>query len=163
MMKKVLYLTLAVVLLSLVGSDVFAATGTATQTVTYASNAITVISVSGNPAALTVNAAVAGSDPTAVSDSTTTYAVTTNESSKKITAGLDTAMPAGLTLTLNLVAPAGATSAGATALSNTAVSLVTGISTLKAGPLAVTYQLSATAAAGVVTSASKTVTLTLTT
>ena len=70
-------------------------------------------------------------------------------------------MPSGTTLTANLAAPSGATSAGAVALSTKAADLVTGISTLNASGLAITYSLSATTAAGVVASTVKTVTLTI--
>lgn len=134
---------------------------TATQTVTYEVQAINEISVSADPGALIVNAATAGSAPTAVTDATTTWAVTTNESAKKITAAINTAMPSGLTLTVNLAAPTGGSSAGAVTLGTTAADVVTGISTLNESGLGITYQLSATAAAGVVASDSKTVTFTI--
>ena len=134
---------------------------TANQTVTYEIQAINELSVSGNPGALTVNAAVAGEAPTAVSDATSSYAITTNETSRKITGAIDTAMPAGVTLTANLAAPAGGSSTGAVALTNTATDLVTGISTLNETAKGITYGLSATSAAGVVASATKTVTFTI--
>jgi hypothetical protein len=134
---------------------------TANQTVTYQVEAINELSVSGNPGALTVNAAVAGSAPTAVSDATSSYAITTNETARKITGAIDTAMPAGVTLTANLAAPAGGSSAGAVALTSTAADLVTGISTLHETAKSITYGLSVTSAAGVVPSATKTVTFTI--
>jgi hypothetical protein len=137
------------------------ATETANQTVTYEIEAINELSVSGNPGALTVNAAVAGSAPTAVSDATSTYAITTNETNRKITGAIDTAMPAGVTLTANLAAPADGSSAGAVALTSEAADLVTGISTLNETAKSITYGLSATSAAGVVASATKTVTFTI--
>jgi hypothetical protein len=71
-------------------------------------------------------------------------------------------MAAGLTLSSNLSAPAGGTSAGSQSLSTVAVDLVTGITKLAQGSLGVTYTLSATAAAGVVSSATRTVTYTIT-
>jgi hypothetical protein len=72
-------------------------------------------------------------------------------------------MPAGLTLTANLAAPsASGSSAGAQALSTTAVDLVTGITKLAEGGLSVGYSLTATAAAGVVSSTTRTVTYTIT-
>ena len=133
-----------------------------TQTVSYEVQAINEIGVSGNPAALTINTATAGEAPDAVSDATTTYALTTNETGQKITGNIDTAMPSGLTLTVNLAAPTGATSSGATSLSGVAADLVTGITTLNESGLGITYNLSATSAAGVVGAASKTVTFTIT-
>jgi hypothetical protein len=143
-------------------SGIALASDTATQTVTYEVAAINELSVSGNPGALIVSTATAGSAPDAVSDATTTYAITTNESDRKITAAIDTAMPAGVTLTANLAAPTVGTSTGAVALTATAVDLVTGISTLNESAKTITYGLSATPAAGVVASASKVVTLTIT-
>ena len=135
----------------------------ATQTVTFEVTAINEISVSGTPS-LTVNAAVAGSAPTAVTDTASTWAVTTNDNSvngMKVTVAIDLAMPSGVTLTANLTAPAGASSAGALTLATTAVDSVTGIKLLNESSLGITYQLSATAAAGVVASASRTVTYTI--
>jgi hypothetical protein len=159
-MKKLTTL-LAVAGLICATSGIALAANTATQSVAYEVSAINELSVSGVPT-LTVNAANAGSAPTEVSDATSTYAITTNETSRKITGAIDTAMPAGVTLTANLAAPTGGASAGALALSDTAVDLVTGISTLNVIDMGITYGLSATSAAGVVASASKTVTLTIT-
>ena len=133
------------------------------RAVTYEVTAINEISVSGTPS-LTVNAAVAGSAPTAVTDTASTWAVTTNDNSvngMKVTVAIDLAMPSGVTLTANLTAPAGASSAGALTLATTAVDSVTGIKLLNESSLGITYQLSATAAAGVVASASRTVTYTI--
>jgi hypothetical protein len=133
---------------------------TATQNVTFQVNAINQISVAGSPS-LTINTATAGSAPTAATASGT-WAVTTNQSNAKITAALDSDMPAGLTLTVDLGAPGGASSAGATALSSASVDLVTGITKKAEGALSVSYGLSATTAAGVVSSTSRTVTYTIT-
>jgi hypothetical protein len=135
---------------------------TATQTVTYAVTAINEISVSGNPGALTVSTATAGSAPNAVTDASTTYSITTNEPTRKITGAINTDMPSGLTLSVTLAAPTGATSAGKKALTSVATDLVTAISTLNESAKTITYELAATSAAGVVPSATKTVTLTIT-
>ena len=80
----------------------------------------------------------------------------------KITGSIASNMPAGLTLSATLGAPAGATSAGIKALSTVATDLVTAITKLNASALSLTYQLDATAAAGVVTSSSRLVTFTIT-
>ena len=133
---------------------------TATQTVTFAVNAINQISATGSPS-LTVTTATAGSQPTDAIDAASTWAVTTNQTGAKISASIPTAMPAGLTLSANLVAPAGATSAGLTALGTVAVDLVTAITKVAQSAMTATYTLSATAAAGVVTSATKVVTYTI--
>ena len=135
---------------------------TATQTVTYEVTAINELAVSAATASLTVNAATSGSAPTAVTDATTSYSITTNETNRKITGAIDSNMPSGVTLSVTLAAPTGATSAGKQALSTSAADLVTSIATINETGKTITYELAATAAAGVVASASKTVTLTIT-
>ena len=134
---------------------------TATQTVTFEVDAINQISVAGTPSMI-INAATAGSAPTSVTSSGNTWAVTCNQTGAKITASIPTAMPTGVTLSATLGAPTGATSAGIKALGTTAVDMVTGITKLNASGLSLTYQLDATAAAGVVVSATKVVTYTIT-
>lgn len=134
---------------------------TATQTVTFQVSAINQIAVTGAPS-LVINAAVAGSAPTSVTSAANTWSVTTNQSGASITASIPSAMPAGLTLSANLAAPAGATSTGLTALGTTAVNVITGITKLNSAALSLTYQLDATAAAGVVSSATRVVTYTIT-
>lgn len=146
---------------ALVSSVSAYAASSTTQAVSIEVSAINELSVSGNPGALTVSTATAGSAPDAVSDSTTTYAITTNESTRKITAAIDTAMPTGVTLTASLAAPTGGTSAGAVALGTVAADVVTGITKLNESGKTITYNLSATSAAGVVPAASKTVTFTI--
>ena len=134
---------------------------TATQTVTFQVDAINQISVAGS-VSLDINSAIAGSAPTSVASSVSSWAVTTNQTGAKITGSLAVAMPAGVTLSANLAPAPGATSAGLKALTTTAVDLVTTITKLNASGLGLTYQLDATAAAGVVTSSSRVVTYTIT-
>ncbi len=123
------------------------------------------ISVSGNPGLLRISAAVAGSQPTAVTNATTTYTVTTpgggGNPTFLVTMRLNANTPAGVTLTATLAAPSGATSAGAVALDVTARNVVTGIRKNSTSTQSITYTLSATAAAGVVAYSSRTVTLTV--
>lgn len=158
--KKITAALLAVGIVSL-GQNAFAG-ATAQQTVTYEVTAINELSVSGATASVTVNSATAGSAPTVATDSTTSYAITTNETGRKITGAINSNMPSGVTLSATLVAPTGGTSGGKLALSTSAVDLVTGISTLNESNKGISYELAATSAAGVVTSATKTVTLTIT-
>lgn len=134
---------------------------TATQTVTFQVDAINQIAVSGTPS-LVINAASAGAAPTSVTSTGSTWSVTTNQTGAKITASIASAMPTGVTLSAQLGAPSGATSAGLKNLGTTAVDLVTGISKLNATGLSLGYQLDATAAAGVVTSTTRVVTFTIT-
>ena len=135
---------------------------TATQTVTFEVQAIDEISASGDPGALTISTATAGSQPTDATDNSTTYAVTTNGANKKITGEIDSNMPANTTLQVNLAAPTGGSSAGDVSLSTTAADVVTGVTGVAESGLGITYTLSATIAAGVVASDTRTVTLTLT-
>jgi hypothetical protein len=119
------------------------------------------LSVSGNPAKMTVTAAIAGSAPTAVSNTSTTYSLTgkpPGTTHYAITASINTPMPAGVTLTISLAASLG-TSVGPVALGTTAQNVVTGITNAMSSQV-ITYQLSATPAAGVVASSTRTVTLT---
>ena len=133
---------------------------TATQTVTFAVNAINQIAFTGAPS-LTITTAVAGSAPTSVTDASSAWAVTTNQTGAKISAAIASNMPAGLTLSANLAAPTGGTSASFQSLSTVSVDLVTGITKLAQGSLTATYKLDATAAAGVVASATRLVTYTI--
>ena len=145
----------------MIGTTSAAVAQTATQTINFQVDAINQIAFTGSPS-LVVNTATAGSNPTASNNSSATWAVTTNQTGAKITASIGSNMPAGLTLSVDLAAPAGATSAGAQSLSTTAVDLVTTITRLAQSSLGVTYTLTATAAAGVVSSTSRTVTYTIT-
>jgi hypothetical protein len=116
----------------------------------------------GSPALMRINAAVAGSAPTPRTNNSTTYRTrTTAGNPKKITAQLSGNMPAGVTLTINLTAIAGAVAVGTVTLNNTAQTVLNNITNTTNQTGAITYTLSATAAAGVMTSATRTVTFTL--
>ena len=133
-----------------------------TISVSFTIDPINEINIAGTSLTLRVNAAVAGSQPTQVSQSTT-YSISTNcvANTKKLTAAINSAMPSGLTLSINVTAPTGAASTGTTAVTNVAANVVTGIDAVAATDLSITFYLNATAAAGVVGAASKTLTLTL--
>lgn len=119
---------------------------TVTQTVTYEVQAINEIGLN-TPLTLVINTAKAGALPYAVADDTTTYSITTNEAGKKITAKIDTAMPAGLALKIRLDPPAqtGA-STGEVTLNTTPQDVVTGIGPVTASKIKILYTLSATGA-----------------
>ena len=120
------------------------------------------ISVSGSPAAMKVSVAVAGQAPTVVNNSSTTYSIGTKPPSGHyaVTARINSPMPAGVTLTVTLaVNVARATSSGPVILSTVSQNVVTNISNTMAGK-SITYNLSATAAAGVVPLQTRIVTLT---
>jgi hypothetical protein len=117
----------------------------------------------GSEGPLTITTAVAGSAPMSVVGSATTYHVIHPVGSgglARITMRLDTAMPAGTTLFVTLAAPPGATSLGQIALTTVDQDVVIDVpeGTDTAG-LTITYRFAATAAAGVVPSQSRTVTL----
>jgi hypothetical protein len=116
--------------------------------------------VSGSPGVIAVTSAVAGSQPTAVTNSATTYDVRVgNNSVMKITARLDAPPPPGMTVTISPAAPAGATSLGPVALDMSARDVVVNISGVNSQ--AITYQVSAPVSAGVVAPAIRTVTFNL--
>ena len=118
------------------------------------------VTVSGSPAQMTVNTALAGSTPVAVTDASTSYSTTTPGSGTHgITAQLDTAMPAGVTLTVTLAVSGTAASPGPVALSTTPQDVVTAIKQ-KISSLPITYTLGATLAAGVVPLQTRQVTFT---
>jgi DNA-binding response OmpR family regulator len=145
----------------LVTAAVSASAQTATQTVSFQVDAINLVGVAGTPN-LIVSAATPGSAPNSVTSAGETWAVTTNQTGAKITASLASNMPAGLTLSATMAAPAGATSAGLQPLSTTAVDMVTTITRLSSPGLSLSYKLDATAAAGVVSTTSRVVTFTIT-
>ena len=158
-MKKLVAFGMVVLLVGVFGIAYSA--DNVNQTVTYEVQAVNEIDVSGNPGALIVSSATAGSEPSAATDATTSYSITTNGSNKKITGILDSAMPTNTSLGVTLTAPTGGSSAGQVTLSATAQDLVTGISTLAESGLTISYEFSANAAAGVIASAQKTVTFTV--
>jgi hypothetical protein len=119
---------------------------TATQVVRFEVTAINQIGVSGSAAPLVINSATAGSAPASVVSSGGSYAVTTNEANKKITASVDQALPSGVTLEVSLAAPSGAASSNYVPLGLSSSDVVTGISSLTASSLPINYRLSATPA-----------------
>ena len=161
MMKK-LAISVAVVGLVFALIRLAVAANTAQQTVTFQVDAINEISASGNPGNLVINTASPGSQPTDDTDNSTTWAVTTNGTNKKMTGDIDANMPANVTLQINLVAPTGGSSSGDQSLSTTAADLVTGITQVAESGLTITYTLSATIDAGTVAQDTRTATLTLT-
>jgi hypothetical protein len=164
-MKKTIFITFVVGCVFAVQTAI--AQSTATQSVNLTVSTVYKISTSGNPAALTVTTGTAGTDAlTSVTDNSTTYSLTQNfGNAVKITANLDAALQAGYTLNMNLASTKG-TSAGTVNVSNatsgSALSVVTGINRGADAGQAITYTFSALASAGMLTSTTRTVTLTLT-
>jgi hypothetical protein len=134
---------------------------TATQVIQFQVTAINQIGVTGAPAPLVISTAAAGSAPTSVTADGGSYAITTNEANKKITASLDAPLPAGIRLEISLAAPDGAASAGDVFLSTGSADLVIGISSLAASALPISYRLSADATVHMPTPETRTVTFTI--
>ncbi|RPI03614.1 MAG: hypothetical protein EHM64_12010 [Ignavibacteriae bacterium] len=160
-MKKLTVLT-AILALSLFAFQ-SAFSQSANQTVTIEVQPVSKISVSG-PVSLVINDAVPGQDPLPVSSSATSYNITHNSSTAgKISASINSALPAGIKLEITM-APVLGTSAGKQDISSatTAVDVVTGIGLGKGSNQTITYDFSATLAAGVFASTVKTVNFTVT-
>ena len=117
------------------------------------------LTISGSPALMEIQAGSAGSAPPPKTDNSTSYTVIQlSAGTHAITAQLNASMPTGLTLTVTLAAPGGGSrSVGAVALDATSRDVVTGIGFTIAGSKQITYNLNATAAAGVVPRQSRTV------
>jgi hypothetical protein len=162
MKKSILVLSAAMMSLALVQN---ASAQTAAQAVSLSVSKVYRLALTGAPTInLAINAGVAGTNAlTSVSDATSTYAITQNNSAAtKITANLDATMPKGK---LNiLVASTKGTSAGtvdiSAATSASAVNVVTAIGLGAESGKSITYTFSANASEGTF-SASKTVTLTV--
>jgi hypothetical protein len=119
--------------------------------------------MAAGPAAMKITTAVAGLPPNAITSASTNYFVAAKNKTKplKVTGRIATAMPAGMTLKVTLSAPAGATSNGAVTLDATTRDLVGNITNTTLSTQTIIYVVSATPAAGVVASQSRTVTFTL--
>jgi hypothetical protein len=137
---------------------------TANQLVTLEVKVVNKINISG-PVSLTIDDAIpggAGLQP--VSNNATSYNITHNGSAiGKITAAINSPLPAGITLQLTLASTLGS-SRGIQNISNATVALdvVDGINQGKDATQMITYNFSATPEAGVFASTVKTVTLTVT-
>lgn len=120
------------------------------------------ITVSGDPAVLTVRTATPGVEPDPVSDATTTYAVTTTSANQRIVARLDAPLPTGVTLTIQLAAPSGAASRGEVSLTTVDQEVVGPIPTPGTYTgLAIIYRHVATVKAGPVPTTARAVTITV--
>ena len=164
-MKRITSILAAAALVALM-SDAAMAQATATQTVNLSVSAVQLIDVSSNSITLSIDgsSAVAGTQAVgSASDNSTSYSITHNAGSNlRITAAIDSDMPAGTSLTVNLANAGGnGSSAGTLTLSSTAQDAVTGIGAGVVSGETISYTFAADATAGQF-SGSRTVTLTLT-
>jgi hypothetical protein len=96
-----------------------------------------------------------------VSKTSATYAITTNETNRRIVVSIDAPMPAGTTLTMTMAAPTGGSSIGEVPLSTSPQTAVTGISRLNERDLGIEYSLIAAPGSRVTAASTRTVSLTL--
>ena len=118
------------------------------------------LSVSGSPSLRVSTVFFVGAAPTPAVNASSTYLIYVPSGLMKIAAQLNTAMPKGLTLTATLT-PKSGSSQGAVTLDTSPQDLVLGIGSGFSSGNTITYQLAATAAAGVVASQTRTITFTL--
>ena len=135
----------------------------ATQSLTLQVQAVTKIAVSGNPNAMIITDALAGSDLTSVTDNNTSYSITTNTDNMKIVASISSPMPSGTRLMVQLVSNRG-TSLGSMDVSSalSPVDLVTGIGRGSDLNQTISYVFAANADVPSIPSDSRIITLTLT-
>lgn len=125
---------------------IFIGTGMTSQAVGAQS-----IILSSAPATLVVREAVPGSELEAAVDVTTSFDLVTTAPGQRIVARLEEPLPRGLTLTIEVVAPAGAASAGRVQLGMLDREIVGAIPTPGSYTgLSITYRLTALTTAGTV-------------
>jgi len=161
MKAKLLTLLLASLLLPIlalaqVGSSVV-------QNLTVEVKPITKIAVSGNPGALYITDAQAGSDALSVSDNNSKYSMVTNVENMKIVASINNEMPTGTKLMVRLESSKGLSN-GFVDVSNARapVEVVTGLGKGSDLNQTITYTFAADASVGSINADTRVVTLTLT-
>jgi hypothetical protein len=128
-------------------------------------DAQTTLTITGTPASMVVSTAVAGSQPTPITVGGTTIRIVAKcggQCFNHVTAQLNTPMPASTTLSVALGAPPfPETTAGPVILSTTPQSVINNLKQENGVTVGITYVFTATVAAGVVPSQTRTVTFTL--
>jgi hypothetical protein len=123
------------------------------------------LTTAGTPASMIVTTAVAGSQPLPITVGGTTLRIVAKcggQCFNHVTAELNTPMPANTTLSVALSAPPfPETTAGTVVLSTTPQSVINNLKQETGATVNITYVFTATAAAGVVPSQTRTVTFTL--
>ena len=110
-------------------------------------SAVNNVAITGGNVTLTINSAVAGSDPTDASDATAGLTWDSDEGSKKITVVSDLGSPS-FTLRVKATGLTDGTSAGQVTVINSAQDFVTGIPVTVSGGCTLSYTASATATQG---------------
>ncbi|MFH1454026.1 MAG: hypothetical protein ABIH00_08645 [Armatimonadota bacterium] len=153
-MKKLLIVLVAIAFLSTVAY----AASTDTQTVYYEIDAINELVMDAD-FTLTVNSAIAGSEPM-VTAWWKYYAITTNDTGKKITAAINANMPDNTELKVKLWSP-GSSTEGLKILTTTAQDMAGGIEAVVDSSVGYIVSLTATVAAGLPADSSRAITFTL--
>lgn len=157
-------LTASLVLgLVVLGSGMASAQTSDTATVTYEVQAVTLLDLDGSGSVVINTGTVGVSLTDAIDSSGVTYDITNNagDNSKKLVGKVSAAPTSPTVLSVNVTAPSGATSAGYIDLTTTDQDLVTAIDNVQASGVAIAFKLHSTVAAGVVSSASPTFTMTI--
>jgi hypothetical protein len=133
------------------------------QIVTIEVKPIAKLAVSGDPAAMVVTDADAGSEPVMVTDERTRYSMVTNLDAMKIVASIDRPMPRGTRLMVALGTSTGVSS-GLVDISTASspVTVVAGIGRGSDVNQPIRYAFAADATVGQLAAESRTITLTLT-
>lgn len=129
------------------GSEGWSA-NTAQQVIHFEVRPVNELTISGQPTKIVI-VTTEGVEGEAT-EASTTYAISTNEASKKITGSLTHTLPPGVSLTINLGAPEGCSSTGEKELTGTAADLVTGISRRSARACPIIYKVQAKKGSGTV-------------
>lgn len=119
------------------------------------------LGIGSSPPPLVVTTPIAGTAPASVQGTASYTLVGVTLVPRNMTMHLSAALPPGVTLRATVTAPLGAASAGEVELSTAPATVVSGLGTVTLANFGITYRLSATLAAGVVPSTTRTVTLTL--
>jgi hypothetical protein len=167
MTKKILIGAIVVLLALGVNGMVFAATyGTQTQDVSCNISAINEFAITGVATiTLTVNAATAGQQPTAATNNTYDWAITTNAAignAIRITGEIGSDMPSNTTLSVTFADPVHGTGGTPVSMSTTPAAVVTGLYQTAENALDITYSFSALVNATIATGINRTITFTLT-
>lgn len=134
---------------------------TTTQTVTLAINAVYKLAVSGSPT-LTITDATAGSgNMTSVSDATSTFSITQNQGTARLSVQLSSALPTGQSLTVAVPSGLGTTAGTVPIGDGTAHTVMNTLSRGASNGQTITYTFGATTSADPASPTAYTVTWTL--
>ncbi len=161
-MKYLLLVFTVMVFVLMIASESGLCANSDTAIISIEVQPINEISITGSSVSLIISSATPGSQPSPVTD-IASYDISTNcgTNAKRIIASIDSDMPSGTTLEIQLDAPSGASSQGFVVLSSTSSNVVTGIDSSAGSNLNITARFSATVEAGIVAYSNKTLTLTL--